>query len=54
MSGHQLSRFEYALQQIVVLFGELHSQLEETGLTHTYRVVIGICELEIIDYLVLR
>jgi hypothetical protein len=54
MSGRRLSQSEYALQRVVVLFGELLIQLVEAGLTHTYRDVIRYCELENIDYLVLR
>jgi hypothetical protein len=54
MSGVKLSPSEYALQRIVVLFGELLIQLDEAGLTHTYRDVLRYCELEDINYLVLR
>ena len=54
MSGRRLSQSEYALQRIVVLFGDLLIQLEEAGLTRTYRDVFRFCELENIDYLVLR
>jgi hypothetical protein len=54
MSGRQLSRSEYALQQVVVLFGELLIQLDEAGLTRTYQDVLRYCELENINYLVLR
>ena len=54
MSGARLSQSEYALQQIVVLFGELLIQLDAAGLTHTYRDVFRFCELENIGYLVLR
>jgi hypothetical protein len=54
MSGQHLSQSEYALQQVVVLFGELLIQLDEAGLTHTYRDVLRYCELENINYLVLR
>jgi hypothetical protein len=54
MSGARLSQSEYALQQVVVLFGELLIQLDEAGLTHTYRDVLRYCELENINYLVLR
>ena len=42
------------MQQIVELFGNLLFSVEEHRLTHTYRVVLGLCELENIDYLVLR
>jgi hypothetical protein len=54
MSGQHLSQSEYALQQVVVLFGELLIQLSEAGLTSTYRDVLRFCELENINYLVLR
>jgi len=54
MSGQQLIQSEYALQQVVVLFGELLTQLDEAGLTRTYRDVIRFCELENIEYLVLQ
>jgi hypothetical protein len=39
MSGQRLTQSEYALQQIVMLFGELLTQLKEARLTHTYHVV---------------
>jgi hypothetical protein len=54
MSGLQLSQPEYARQQVVVLFGALLIQLDETGLTHTYEEVLRFCELENINYLCLR
>ena len=54
MSGRRLSPSEYALQQVVVRFGEVLIQLDEAGLTHTYRDVLRYCELENINYLVLR
>jgi hypothetical protein len=54
MSGQRLSQSEYALQQVVVLFGKLRIQLDAAGLTHTYRDVLRYCELENINYLVLR
>jgi hypothetical protein len=53
MSGRHLTQSEYALQQVVVLFGELLSQLAEASLTHIYEVVFRFCELENNDYLVL-
>jgi hypothetical protein len=53
MSGQRLSQSENALQPVVVLFGELLIQLDEAGLTHTYRDVLRYCELENISYLVL-
>jgi len=54
MSGRHLTQSEYALQQVVMLFGELLSLLAEAHLTHTYQVVFCFCELENTDYLVLR
>jgi len=54
MSGQRLTQSEYALQQIVGSFGDLLTQLEEAGFTHTYQVVFCFCQLENIDYLVLR
>jgi hypothetical protein len=54
MSGAQLSPYEYALNKVIVLFGVLLIQLDEAGLTRTYRDVLRYCELENIHYLVLR
>jgi len=54
MSGQRLTQSKYALQQTVELFGDLLFQLEEAHLTHTYQVVFRFCQLESIDYLVLR
>jgi len=54
MPGHRYTQSEYALQQVVKSFGNLLYNLEEQHLTHTYRVVLRFCELENIDYLVLR
>ena len=54
MSGRRLTRSEYALQQVVVLLGELLSQLAEVRLTHTYQVVFRFVQIENIDFLVLR
>jgi hypothetical protein len=54
MSGQHLTQSEYALQRVVELFGDLLIQLEEARLTHTYQVVICFCQLENIEYLVLR
>jgi hypothetical protein len=54
MPGHQYTLAEYALQQKVESFGRLLSELEEHHLTHTYAVVLRFCQLENIDYLVLR
>jgi hypothetical protein len=54
MSGQRLTQSEYALQQVVELFGNLLIQLEEAHLTHTYQTVLRCCQLENIDYLVFR
>jgi hypothetical protein len=54
MSGRHLTQSEYALQQVVELFGNLLFQLEETHITHTYRVVFHFCQIKNLDYLVLR
>jgi hypothetical protein len=54
MSGQHLTQSEYALERIVVLFGQLLLELDEAHLTYTYRVVFCFCQLENIDYLVLR
>jgi len=54
MSGQRLTQSEYAIQQVVVLFGKLLSQLAEAGLTLTYRDIFRFCELEGIDFLVWR
>jgi hypothetical protein len=54
MPGHRYTPAEYALQQKVESFGRLLSELEEHRLTHIYSVVLLWCQLENIDYLVLR
>ena len=54
MPGHRYTQSEYALHQVLESFGNLLYNLEEQRLTHTYRVVLRFCELENIDYLVLR
>jgi hypothetical protein len=54
MSGRHLTQSEYALQTVVELFGNLLIQLEEARLTHTYQVVFRFCQLENIEYLLLR
>jgi hypothetical protein len=54
MSGHQYTSAEFALQQKVESFARLLSELEEHCLTHIYAVVFRFCQLENIDYLVLR
>ena len=54
MPGHRYTQSQYALQRVVESFGNLHYSLQKHILTHTYRVVFRICDLEGIDYLVLR
>ena len=54
MPGHRYTPAEYALQRIVESFGNLLFELAEHHLTHTDAVVYRYCELENIDYLVLR
>jgi hypothetical protein len=54
MPGHRYTPAEYALQKIVKSFGRLLSELEEDRLTHICAVVLLFCQLENIDYLVLR
>jgi len=54
MPRHRYTQSEYALQQVVELFGNLLFSLEEHHLTHTYRVVLRFSEPKNIDYLVLR
>ena len=54
MPGHLYTPAMYALKKIVKSFGNLHSELAKHHLTHTYTVVFRFCQLENIDYLVLR
>jgi hypothetical protein len=54
MPGHQYTQAEYALQRVVESFGNLLFEWAEHDLTHTYTVVFRLCQLENIDYLVLR
>jgi len=54
MPGHKYTQSQYALEQVVETFGNLLYSLAEHRLTHTYLVVFCFCELEGIDYLVLR
>jgi hypothetical protein len=54
MPGHQYTAAEYALQKVIESFGNFLFELAEHHLTHTYAVVFRFCELENIDYLVLR
>jgi len=54
MPGHQYTPGEYPLQRIVESFGNLLFALAEHSLTHTYTVVFHLCQLQNIDYIVLR
>jgi hypothetical protein len=54
MPGHQYTPAEYALQRAVDSFTNLRFELAEHQLTHTYAVFLCFCQLESIDYLVLR
>jgi hypothetical protein len=54
MPGHQYTPAEYALQRVVKSFGNLLFASAEHQLTHTYAVVFNFCQLENIDYLLLR
>jgi hypothetical protein len=54
MPGYQYTPAEYALQRVVEIFRNLLFALAEHHLTHTYAVVFRFCQLENIDYLVLR
>jgi hypothetical protein len=54
MPGHHYTPAECALQRIVESFGNLLFELAEHQVTHTYAVVFRVCQIENIDYLVLR
>jgi hypothetical protein len=54
MSRRHLTQSDYALEKVVESFSDLLFQLDEVRLTHTYQVVFRFCQLESIDYLVLR
>jgi hypothetical protein len=54
MPGHEFTPAEYAVQRVVESFGILLFELAEHRLTHTYTVVFHFCQLESIDFLVLR
>jgi hypothetical protein len=54
MPGHHYTPAEYALQWVVENFGNMLFELAEHRLTHTYNVVFGFCQIENINYLVLR
>jgi hypothetical protein len=54
MPGHQYTQAKLALQKVVESFGNVFFQLAEHQLTHTYAVVFRFCQLENINYLVLR
>ena len=53
MPGHRYTQAEYALQQVVELFGNLLFSLTEHNLTHIYQVVFRFVQLESHDFLVL-
>jgi hypothetical protein len=54
MPEHQYTPAEYSLQRVAESFSNLLFELAEHHLTHTYAVVLPFCQLENIDYLVLR
>jgi len=54
MPGHRYTPAEYALQKVVECFGILLSELAEHYLNHTYTGVLCVCQLENIDFLMLR
>ena len=54
MPGHRYTQSEYAISQVVELFGTLLFNLEEQRLFPTYNLVLNFCVLYDIDYLVLR
>jgi len=54
MPGHRYTPYEYALQKVVELFGNLLYTLQEHNLTHIYEVVLRFAQLESIDFLVLQ
>jgi hypothetical protein len=54
MAGDRYTPAVYALQRIVKSFGSLLYDLAEHHLSQTYLVFYRFCELENIDYLVVR
>jgi len=54
MAGHQYTPAEYTLQWILKSFGDLLFQSKEYQLAHMYHVVSCFCELQNVDYVVLR
>jgi hypothetical protein len=54
MPGHQYTPAEYALQQKIESFCRLYFELEEHSVIHIYALALRFCQLEKIDYLVLR
>jgi hypothetical protein len=54
MPGHHYTHAKFTLQRIVETLDNLLLQLKEHHLTHTYQEVFRFCDLECIDYLVLR
>jgi len=54
MPEHRYTPAEYALKRDVESFGNSVFDLAEHYLTHTYAVVLHFCQLENVEYLVLR
>jgi hypothetical protein len=54
MPGHQYTPAEFGQQRVVESFGNLLFEMAEHHLTHIYAVVVQFCQLESINYLVLR
>ena len=54
ISGWRLTKSEYTLQLVIILFGKLLSHLAEAGFTCTDHNLCRICEIENINHLVLR
>jgi len=54
MPGQTYTPYEYALQKVVELFGNLLFSLHEHNQIRTYQVVIRFAQLDNMDYLVLR
>jgi hypothetical protein len=54
MPGHQYTPAEFRLQRVVESFGNLLFELAEQHLTHIYALVVEFCQLESVNYLVLR
>jgi hypothetical protein len=54
MPRHPYTPAKYALQRVIVSFSNLLMKLAEPHSTHTYAVVFRFCQLESIDYLIVR